>query len=264
MAGIGKPQLLMGGAASAHSYMLRPSDAQKIADAKVVFWVGPDLETYLAAPLASLAGGARVVALETAQGVHRLAARPGGLWNIPVRAAADGRINPHIWLDPKNAIAMTQAIAAALSAADPRHAKQYAANAAAEAARLERLDRDLRAELSPVHMRSYLVFHDAYPYFEARYGLDAIGAVTVEPDRPVGPRRIEALHDALKKGRARCIFREPQFPPALIKTLTEGTHVRIGVLDPLGADFAPGPDLYPALMTALADSLVRCLAPRNP
>lgn len=266
MEGVGEPQLLIGGAVSEHSYALKPSDARKIADAKAIFWVGPDLETYLTAPLASLAAGAKIVALEHAKGVRLLAARPGGLWNGPPAAATDGHINPHIWLDPRNAIAMTRAIAAALSAIDPSHAKRYAANAAAEIARLQALDARLARMLAPVRTRSYLVFHDAYPYFEARYGLDAVGAVTVEPDRPTGPRRIEALRNVSMTGRIRCIFREPQFSPALIETLAAGTKARIGVLDPLGADLAPGPDLYPALMTSLADSLMRCLAPlaKNP
>lgn len=261
MAGVGTPQLLIGGAVSEHSYVLKPSDARKIAGAKVVFWIGPDLETYLTAPLASLAADASIVALENAKGVRHLAARPGGLWTD--NGPTDGPINPHIWLDPRNAIAMTRAIAAALSAADPRHAKQYAANAAAEAVLLETLDRALAAELSPMRMRPYLVFHDAYPYFEARYGLDAVGAATVEPDRPAGPRRIEALRDTLKQGRAICIFREPQFSPALIETLAEGTPARIGVLDPLGADLAPGPGLYPALMRRMGDAIVQCLAPHS-
>lgn len=264
MEGVGEPQLLIGGAVSEHSYALKPSDARKIAGAEAVFWVGPDLETYLTAPLVSLAAGAKIVALVHAKGVHLLAARPGGIWNGPPVAATDGHINPHIWLDPQNAIAMTRAIAAALSAIDPAHAKRYAANAAAEVTRLQTLDARLARRLAPVRTRPYLVFHDAYPYFEARYGLNAIGAVTVEPDRPVGPRRIEALRNVLMAGRALCIFREPQFSPALIETLAAGTKTRIGVLDPLGAGLAPGPDLYPALMTALADSLVHCLAPRGP
>lgn len=263
MEGVGTPQLLIGSAVSEHGYVLKPSDARKIVRAKVVFWVGPDLETYLIAPLASLAADASIVALENANGVHRLAARPGGLWNGPATGSPGGRINPHIWLDPRNAIAMTHAIAAALSAADPQHAKRYAANATAEAARLETLDRALAAELSPVRARPYLVFHDAYPYFETRYGLDAIGAVTVEPDRPAGPFRVAQLRDTLKAGKAICIFREPQFSPALIETLAEGTPARIGVLDPLGADLAPGPGLYPALMHWMGDAVVQCLAPHR-
>ena len=262
MAGVGTPQLLIGGAVSEHSYVLKPSDAEKIASAKVVFWVGPDLETYLIARLGSLAPDTEVVALQDAPGVRGLPARPGGFWPAP--AGSDGHINPHLWLDPRNAIAMTRAIAAALSRADPANAKRYAANAAGEARRIENLDSVLAAKLAPVHASPYIVFHDAYQYFEAHYHLNAIAAVTVEPDRPVGPRRIVELREAIKAGKALCIFREPQFAPALIETLAADTPIRIGVLDPLGADLSPGPDLYPALMTRLAASVVRCLSPHHP
>jgi zinc transport system substrate-binding protein len=86
-----------------------------------------------------------------------------------------------------------------------------------------------------------------------------LGAVTVAPDRPVGPRRIDALRRTLAAHGAACIFREPQFPPKLVATLREGTQVREGVLDPLGAELAPGPGLYPALLRALARSLTGCL-----
>ena len=264
MEGVGTPALLIRGGVSEHSYVLKPSDAQKIARAKVVFWIGPDLETYLTAPLASLAGEAKVVALEDAKALHRLPARPGGLWTANAPSAGSiipHTINPHVWLDPQNAVAMTRTIATVLSKTDPVHAGRYAANARAEIARLDALDAALEQTLAAVRTRPYIVFHDAYQYFEARYRLDAIGAVTVEPDRPVGPRRVAQLRDVLKAGQALCIFREPQFAPALIEALAESTKARIGVLDPLGADLAPGPDLYPMLMTRLAGAIVQCLAP---
>lgn len=263
MEGVGTPHLLIEAAASQHTYVLKPSDARKIADARIIFWVGPDLETFLTAPLRNLASGADIVALEHAPGVHLLEARPGGLWHAPLRKATDGNINPHIWLDPRNAIAMTRAITAALAKADPPHAARYRANAAAEAKRLAKLDGELAAALKPIRHRPYIVYHDAYPYLEARYGLGAIGAVTVEPDRPVGPRRIADLRAAIKAGRAICIFREPQFPPALVQTLARGTHIRVGVLDPLGADLKPGPQLYPAMMRQIARALVDCLSPKR-
>jgi zinc transport system substrate-binding protein len=258
MQGVGTPELLIGGALSEHSYALKPSDARKIEDAAAIFEIGPDLETYLTAPLATLGGHSRVVALERAPGVHLLPARRGGLWQ-DADEHDHGPTDPHLWLDPQNAIAMTAAIAATLVKLDPAHAAAYRANGAREIAALKALDKELAAKLLPVRGRPYLVFHDAYHYFETRYGLNAAGAVTVAPDRPVGPRRIEALRGAVLRGRVACIFREPQFPPKLIETLDEDTGVRIGVLDPLGADLEPGPALYPELLRALAQSLTGCL-----
>jgi len=256
MQGVGTPELLIGGAMSEHSYALKPSDARKIERAAVIFEVGPDLETYLIDPLATLGGHSKVVILEHAAGVRLLAARRGGLWEADPH---DGPADPHIWLDPQNAIAMTRAIADALSKADPAQAGSYRANAAREAEALAALDKELAAALAPVRTRPYLVFHDAYHYFEARYGLKPAGAVTVAPDRPVGPRRIESLRAAIFSGHIACLFREPQFAPKLIQSLDEGSGVRIGMLDPLGAELTPGPSLYPQLLRGLAHSLTECL-----
>jgi len=259
MEGVGQPQLLIGGALSAHSYEMKPSDALKLHRADAIFEIGPDMESYLAAPLASL--GQKVVVLERAPGVRLLPARHGGLWGEDDHGHdhAHGPADPHLWLDPRNAIAMTRAIAGSLVRLDPSHAAAYRSNEAKQVAMLEALDRELAARLLPVRKLPYLVFHDAYHYFEARYGLDSAGAVTVAPDRPVGARRVTELRQAVLAGRVICLFREPQFPPKLIATLDENTQARVGVLDPLGAELEPGAGLYPRLMRDLARSLTSCL-----
>jgi zinc transport system substrate-binding protein len=261
MAGAGTPELLIQGAQSEHSYALKPSDAEKIARSTLVFEIGPDLETYLTRPLATMTH-AEVVVLERAPGVHLLPARRGGLWEDG-SDPDDGPTDPHIWLDPENAIAMTNKIAAALTKADPVHAKLFAANRDRMVRTLVEMEGGLRTDLAPLKGRRYIVFHDAYHYFENRFGLSAAGAVTVAPDRPVGPRRIENLRGAILAGHIECVFREPQFSPRLIDTLVEGTSARTGVLDPLGAELAPGPTLYPNLMRNLGASLRTCLTGKN-
>lgn len=262
MQGVDTPGLLIGGALSEHSYALKPSDARKIAEADVIVEVGPDLETYLQAPLQALGHGSTILVLEKAPGVRLVPARHGGLWEDD--ADHDhGPTDPHIWLDPKNAVAMAKAIAETLAKRDPVHAAAYRANAIRTATTITALDKEVAASLAPVRGKPYLVFHDAYHYFEARYGLQPAGSVTVAPDRPVGARRVAELRDAVKSGRIVCLFREPQFPPKLIDTLDEGTKARVGVLDPLGADIPPGPDLYPRLMRDLAHSLTDCLGKKR-
>lgn len=261
MRGVATPDLLIEGAASEHGYSLKPSDARKIAQADVIFWVGPNLETFLTEPLRTLGSHAHVVTLENQDTVRRLPARNGGLWGYD---SGDGPTDPHIWLDAHNGVAMVRVIASELAHADPANAKRYYANAADAIGALVKLDRLLSARLQEVRTLPYIVFHDAYHYFEARYGLNAIGSVTVAPDRPIGPRRIAVLRDAIKHGKAVCVFREPQFPPALISTMTDGTAAKTGVLDPLGANLTPGPNLYATLLNNLASSLIHCLKPKNP
>jgi zinc transport system substrate-binding protein len=259
MLGVGTPDLLIAGAQSEHGYSLKPSDARKISKAEIIFWIGPDLETYLISPLQTLNGTAHLVALGRARTVRRLAARHGGLWGS-AQESDDGPVDPHVWLDAHNGIAMTRVIAGELAHDDPANAAKYYANATKTIADLTRVDREVAAKLAPVRNKPYIVFHDAYHYFEARYGLDSVGAVTVAPDRPIGPRRVAQLHDALMQGQALCIFREPQFPPALVKSLAEGTPARVGVLDPLGSHLIAGQYLYSEMLEDLATSLKRCLS----
>ncbi|MGQ9364853.1 zinc ABC transporter substrate-binding protein ZnuA [Azospirillum sp. ST 5-10] len=168
-------------------------------------------------------------------------------------------VNAHLWLDPRNAKAIVATVADTLAAADPANAAAYRANAAAAAARLDALDGELAATLAPVKDKPFVVFHDAYPYLEARYGLNAVGAITVSPEQRPSARRLSEIRAKIAGLDAVCVFAEPQFEPKLVGTIVEGTGARTGVLDPVGADLPDGPDLYPALMRGLAASLAGCL-----
>ena len=266
MEGLGAPHLLIRGGASPHDAGLRPSDARALSAAELVIWVGPGLETFLEKSLAALAGEARTIMLTEAPGMRLLGVRAGGAFEPQATtygAAGAGReaLNPHLWLDPENAARILRIAARALSDLDPANAAAYGANAARLEARLDDLDRALRDRLAPVAGVPYLVFHDAYAYFEARYGLRAMGAVTVNPAVPPGARRLAALRRRMVETGAACLFAEPQFRPALVAAVIEGTGARAGTLDPLGAAIAPGPEAYFTLMRALADDLVTCLKP---
>lgn len=260
MAGVGTPALVVRGAGSPHDYSLRPSEARALANAQVVFWIGPDLELFMRGPLRALAGHARVVALGAAPGVVRLPQREGGAWGADEGAPKGHHAsNPHVWLDPRNAEAMVSAIAATLARADPPHAEVYRANADILRERLRALDRELARSLAPIRERPFLVFHDAYAYLEHRYGLHAVGSVTVEPSRPPGARRVLELRERIRSAGAVCVFAEPEFRPHLVDTLVEDTGARAAVLDPLGAELEEGQDLYFKLMRNLANALRGCL-----
>jgi zinc transport system substrate-binding protein len=273
MEGVGEPALLIEGAASPHSYALRPSQAGALADAEVVFWVGRGLEAFLAKPIDALSDDASVVALSDVDGLRLLVARAGGTWEghpeEEEHAAHDhehdhGEVDMHVWLDPRNAAVMVGAVAAALSEADPEHAAAYQANAADVRADLARLDAELAAVLAPVRDRPFVVFHDGYQYFEDRYGLNAVGSIAVDPQRRPGAGRLRDLRARLEQLDAACVFAEPQFRPALVDTVVEGTGAKVAVLDPLGAELTAGPDQYARLLSALSRSLVDCLGtPRS-
>ncbi|MEX0954856.1 MAG: zinc ABC transporter substrate-binding protein [Rhizobiaceae bacterium] len=166
----------------------------------------------------------------------------------------------HVWLDPRNAAAMVHEIEEALSEADPDNAALYAGNAEALRARLNDLQTELAAELAPVKDKPFVVFHDAYQYFESRFGLHAAGSITVSPEVMPGAERLREIQQRVRELGATCVFAEPQFEPRLVTVAIEGTGAGSGTLDPLGAELADGPDLYFELMRGMAASLRDCLA----
>jgi zinc transport system substrate-binding protein len=264
MAGVGKPVLIVHGAASPHTYALRPSDARALDAAQLVFWVGPSMESFLAKPLPALAGRAEIVELDRALGIHTLPARIGGVWEPDLDApapAGPGTVDGHLWLDIDNAKAIVRLAAERLSALDPGNAASYAANARDLGSRLDALDREVRADFMPVAGKPFVVFHDAYQYLERRYALTAVGAISVDPDRQPGARRIEEIRAKIKATGAACVFGEPQFTPALLNTVTAGTGAHAGTLDDLGTDIPDGPELYFRLMRGVARALTDCLGP---
>jgi len=175
------------------------------------------------------------------------------------QAHAGQQLNPHLWLSPKLAKQVVEVTATVLSEIDPPHQGAYRKNAERLFERLKQLDERLRAELAPVSEVPYLVFHDAYQYFEAVYHLNAVGSVTIDAERKPGIKRLLEMRDKIRRLNARCVFSEPQFEPKLVATIIEGTGARTGVLDPLGAKLSPGPESYFQLLDALADNLVRGL-----
>jgi len=200
-----------------------------------VFWVGPGLEGFLVKPLAALPG--RVVQLSA-----------GGVED-----------DPHIWLDPRNAAVIVGKMVRALGQADGANRARYEQNGATMKTMLAALDKEIYGLLRPVAVAPYLVFHDAYRYFEKRFDLASQGAVAVHAGRPPGARRVSALRRRIVDLKIACVFTEPQFEPALATTLIEGTGARLAVLDPLGAGLKPGPGLYPELLRGMAASLLGCL-----
>jgi len=265
MEGVGEPQLLIKGGGSPHGYVLRPSEARMLDKAQMVVWVGPALESFLVKPLAILGGQARQLELAEVLTPQLLPLRKGGAWerhDHGDKAHAGHHdhdlmdLDPHFWLDPRLAKRVVVKTAAALAAIDPAHRQRYQENADRLQERLDALNVELAAELAPVRNVPYVVFHDAYQYFEAAYGLNAVGSLTLDPERMPGAKRIEEIRQKILSLKARCLFSEPQFTSRLVGTVTEGTGAGTGVLDPLGSQLPQGPDCYFLLMQAMADNLV--------
>lgn len=168
-----------------------------------------------------------------------------------------GAVDAHAWLDPRNAGAWLGAIAETLAEADPENAEGYRANAEAGRAEMAALEAEIGATLEPFRGTAYLVFHDAYQYFETRFDVPAQGALAIGDASDPGPARLAAIRDAVAERGVACAFAEPQYDAGLIEAVAG--EVRTAVIDPLGAGLEPGPELYPALLRGVAGSMLGCL-----
>lgn len=172
---------------------------------------------------------------------------------------AHGAHDPHAWLSVDNAATWLNLIAAELSAADPDNAGTYFTNAAAARTEMDTLVTEVNATLDPVRGGSFVVFHDAYQYFETAFDFPASGAISLSDATDPSPARIAEIQGRIREQGIDCVLAEPQFNPGLITTVLDGTEATTGVIDPLGADLEPGATLYGQVIRNLAATLAECL-----
>lgn len=264
MQGIAEPVLMIQGNHSPHTFTLKPSQMHQLENADIIFWVGESLETSLQKTLHNAAEKHRVVELLETPGLVQLGTRSDQHWE-PEQAQNDehhhdSALDPHIWLSPENAAKLVQYIAATLSQFDPQNAHSYNANASSTLARIHQLDEQIAQQLKPLQAYRFVVFHDAYQYFEHHYNLNAVAAVTLSPDRLPGARHISEIKWRIKKLQVSCIFNETQFNSSLVNSLQQDKPVKTGSLDPLGATLSAGPDAWFELMQHISDSISGCLS----
>ena len=261
MDGVGSPELLLQGVNSEHQASYSPQQISDLSHADLVFIIGDTLEVKLGEISGSETMGGKVfVKLNETSGISKHHIREGGNWEVDSDEPASGNtVDPHIWLDPENAKAMTKAIAAELMKVDISHAALYEANATRQIAALDQLQSDINTTLAPDKAKPFIVFHDAYQYFERRFGMTAVGSISDYSATPPSARRLEDIRTKIQSSHAVCVFREPQFSDAAVITVTEGSQARLGVLDPIGAKLTPGKEAYAQLLRGIAKNLNDCL-----
>ena len=269
MGELGTPKLIVPPSTSPHGYAMRPSEARALQVADVVFWMGRDLTAWFDRAIQALAANATTVALSESKGLIRHPYRTTNTFDTHTHDEHENeheqkdddlaKIDPHLWLDPDNALIFLDVIATTLARLDAIHADTYLTNAAQAKAALEALKSELNATVQPIRGRPFIVFHDAYHYFEHRFDVEAAGSVSIGDASSPGPARIAAIRGKVQTLGATCVFSEPQFEPKLIATIIEKTAARSGILDPVGATLKPGPDQYSQLLRHLAHGLLACL-----
>nr|WP_245680794.1 zinc ABC transporter substrate-binding protein [Veronia pacifica] len=167
--------------------------------------------------------------------------------------------DPHAWLDPVNAKVWVKKISEELIEHDPKNKAAYESNTEKTLARLDRIIANIDQETKKLDKVNFIVFHDAYQYFERRFGVEASGAISIGDAQDPSPARVAEIRDLVKKLNITCVFSEPQYNPGLINSVFEGTSVKnIGVMDPLGANIGTGKDQYEKLLDSMVNSLVGC------
>ncbi|MDO9322025.1 MAG: zinc ABC transporter substrate-binding protein [Pseudomonas sp.] len=268
--GIASPEVLLPPGASAHNYALRPSDVRRVQEVELLYWIGPDMEGFLPRVLA-----ARRLPSIAVQDLPGLQLRHFGEDehaaehdHPPVAPAAEhdhdhraGTLDAHLWLLPANAQVIATRMAIDLSAADPANAASYQANLQAFTARLKTLDQQLKSRLAGVKSKPYFVFHEAFDYFEAAYGLKHLGVFSVASEVQPGAQHVAQMREQLQAAGPSCVFSEPPLRPRLAQTLSAGLPVTLAELDAMGGQLPVTASGYEQLLSNLADGLVNCLQP---
>lgn len=260
--GVGTPDVLLPPGASPHHYALRPSDVRKVAQVDLLYWIGPDMEGFLPRVL-----GSRSKPTVAVQNLAGLQLRHFGEDSHSHEEGADehdhdhrpGSLDAHLWLSSVNARVIAAKMAADLGAADPQNQARYAANAKAFGERLDALDARLKARVSGVAGKPYFVFHEAFDYFEAAYGLKHTGVFSVAAEVQPGAQHVAAMRKRLQEVGKTCVFSEPPLRPRLAETLTAGLPVTLAELDALGGTMPADAQGYERLLENLGNELAGCL-----
>lgn len=271
--GVSEPKVLLPTGASPHDFSLRPSDIRSINSADLVVWVGPELEGFMAKPLAN---HPHALALTQVEGMplfnyatqdshdshdhddHDHAAHEHGDHDEGHEGHHHEGVDPHIWLGPTQAKVIAKAIASELGKLDPANQARYDANLAAFDTKVDAKDKVIAGQMKAVNEKGYFVFHEAYGYWERHYGMSSKGHFTVSPERRPGAKTLVDIHKALEEKQASCIYAEPQFSPAVIESVARNTGAKVLLLDEVGEQVPLGPDGYPQFMQQLADAFAQC------
>jgi len=276
MAGIGMPDLIVDRGASPHEYSLRPSNAASLEVADLVFWISNGLTPWLDDALNTLARNAKVIELMDAKGATVLSFREGATFETHSHQHkqdedghdehkhdedehATGNVDPHGWLDPYNGRIWLDVIATALSKIDPTNSDIYFANATQAKADIDTVISELEATLAEFRGTNFIVYHDAYQYFEKRFDVLAAGSISLGDVSDPSPARIAEVRKKVEELGIICVFSEPQFNSELVRTVTDGVSVKTRVIDSLGTQFTLGPDFYLNVLRGIAQSMASCL-----
>jgi len=241
---------LISGSESEHTYTPKPSDLIRIQKAKVLFQVGLDLELWVQ-PLIQNADRPNLPIITTSKGVRLI---EGGATD----GHGHGRVNPHIWLDPKNVQVMIAHIRKGLIIADPAHQAEYEKNASVYLQKLKKLEAELTKKVAGLKDKKIITHHPAWPYFALRFGFEIRSNILTQIGSAPSAKKLGILIRLIKKEGIHVIVSEPQLNQKIPLILAEETGAVVVPLSPLTGAI-PGTDSYLDLMRYNVETLVNAL-----
>ncbi|MCX8583058.1 MULTISPECIES: zinc ABC transporter substrate-binding protein ZnuA [unclassified Gilliamella] len=258
--GVTNTDILLPDGASPHTYSLKPSDLAKIKNADLIIWVGEDMEVFMPTVLKNVDEQKQIELMDVPE-IKSLLRINHHDEEIPHddNDHHHGEYDEHIWLSPKIAKIIAKSIHDKLIELYPNKVQLLDANLNEFITNLSETEQNIAKKLISVQNRGYFVFHDAYGYFESQFGLKNLGSFTINPAVQPGVQTVYAIQKKLAEHQAVCVFREPQFSPAVIKKLVNGTNVKIGELNPLGTGIIVEKGAYSHFLLTLTQELLDCL-----
>lgn len=258
--GVTNTDILLPDGASPHTYSLKPSDLAKIKNADLIIWVGEDMEVFMPTVLKNVDEQKQIELMDVPE-IKSLLRTNHHDEEIPHddNDHHHGEYDEHIWLSPKIAKIIAKSIHDKLIELYPNKVQLLDANLNEFITNLSETEQNIAKKLISVQNRGYFVFHDAYGYFESQFGLKNLGSFTINPAVQPGVQTVYAIQKKLAEHQAVCVFREPQFSPAVIKKLVNGTNVKIGELNPLGTGIIVEKGAYSHFLLTLTQELLDCL-----
>lgn len=238
-------------AGSPHDFNLSPSDRLLLADSDLILWVGKELEAHLSGSMDSIATEAAVVAALELPGL------------ITHSIGENRQLDAHIWLDTRNALRIAEKVADVMTLVDSGNADFYRSNLAGFSQDLASAADEISNQLTDASDVPFLVYHNAFQYFEKQFELRHGAALVQDPEQSPTIAEIIATRNAVAQLQPRCLVREPDANDELIRT-TMGAYsaknpVSEVTVDLLGANIEPNSAAYIALINSVADAFTSCL-----
>ena len=235
--------LIMNSSSSEHDYQLKKNDVEAVQKADLIFYVSADLEKKFP----------RLIASQNKQAQSFELVKINNIKLLQLRSDA-AKIDPHIWLDPENALKIAEFVTQKISTIDKKNSQQYQKNLARFEKKISATEESIKVQLSKINDRGYVIYHDGYQYFEKYFSLTPLQIMTSGHSRELTVSRLKEFDDLVKHARVKCIFGDKQDEKNTALKLAQNYQIKFSTLDLIGQK-----DSYFDLLLKISNTMAGCL-----